>query len=94
MYKELYPYIVAIIGMIEPNNPKNKPSITKGILIEELEAPTSLIISISVFLEEIVNLIVLDIRKAVTKTKAITVPIDILDIVSKTTISCSTISSP
>ena len=70
LYKEIYPYIVIIIGIIEPISPKNNPSITNGILIDILDAPTSLIISISRFLANIANLIVLAIKNAVTITKA------------------------
>ena len=57
---------------------KNK----NGNLIVVLLAPTNLIISISVFLENIANLIVLAIKKAVTSIKAITPPIQVFSITS------------
>ena len=64
--------MVRTIGIIDPNNPKNNPSNKNGILILILEAPTKRIISISLFLEKIVILIVFTIKKAVTITRAIT----------------------
>ena len=53
----MYPHIVAVIGTIEPINPRNNPSITKGNLITKLLVPTNLIISISFLLAKIVNFI-------------------------------------
>lgn len=64
--------MVRHIGIIEPIIPKNNPSITNGIFIAVLDAPTKRIISISVFLEYIVNLMVLAIRNDVTNTNATT----------------------
>ena len=48
-----------------------------GILIDIFEAPTSLIISISLFLEYIASLIVLAIKNAVTRTNDKTATIHI-----------------
>ena len=70
------------------------PSKINGILILRLDAPTSLIISISLLREKIVILIVFDIKKAVTSIKAATIAILIFFTTSNTVISCSTIPSP
>ena len=72
----------------------NEPSIRNGTLIDTFEAPTNLIISISVFLEKIANFIVLAIKKAVTNTRAITPPIHIFSITPKIVITDSIYSSP
>ena len=45
-----------------------------GVLIVKLDAPTNLIIDISLFLEKIVSLIVFIIKNTVTNIKAITTP--------------------
>src|SRR5574344_1930240 len=61
--------------MIAANIPIKNPSIKKGILITVLLVPTHRIISISFRLLKIVIFIVLLIKKAVTKTKPITITI-------------------
>ena len=48
-------------------NSKIIPSIINGVLIEKFDAPTNLIISISLLLANIVNLIVFQIKNIVTK---------------------------
>ena len=62
-YSLLYPTTVIIIGIIDPSSPINNPSIINGIFIAIFDAPTNLIISISLFLENIVILIVLEINR-------------------------------
>ena len=74
----MYPYIVRATGMIDPSKPKSNPSIINGILMFKLEAPIKRMIPISRCLDEIVILMVFEIRKAVTKMRAMTAPIQIL----------------
>ena len=76
LYKAIYPKHTIKIRIMEPNNPNTIPSIINGVIIVKLLAPTNLIIDISLFLEKIVNLIVLIIKNTVTRTKAITIPYD------------------
>ena len=94
LYNMLYPYIVTVIGIIDPSNPRNKPSIINGNFIFMLDAPTNLIISISFLREKIVILIVLLTKNTVTNIKATSIPIKNLSTISRTDSSCSTIPSP
>ena len=63
-------------GIIDPIKPKIIPSTTNGNLIAKLLAPTKRIIDISLFRENIVNLIVLTIKNIVIKIRAKTAKID------------------
>ena len=74
--------------------PKIKPSIINGCLMAKLLVPTNLFISISLRLENIVSLIVLLIRKAVTNIKAHTITIIAFSTISKIKTNLSTLSSP
>ena len=94
MYKALYPYTLAIIGISDPKNPKNNPSTTNGNFIFAFDAPTNLIISISFLLENIVNFIVLLTKNIVTNTNATTIPIKNFSITFNIDNNCSTIPSP
>ncbi len=63
-------------------------------LIAILLAPTNRIIDISLFLEKIVSLIVLTIRKTVTKINAITTPYAPFSMILNILIILSTQASP
>ena len=94
LYIAKYPYTVIHIGIIDPNAPNSNPSNINGIFILIFDAPTSLIISISLFLEKIVILIVFVIKKAVTTIKAATIIIHNFLTQSNAETKLSTIPSP
>src|SRR5699024_987720 len=82
------------IGIIAPITPIINPSIINGNLIVILLAPTRRIISIALRRLNIVNLIVLLIKKAVTIIKAITITTTIFSITLNADTMESTIPSP